>query len=172
MMPGEEKALRLRRLKARIENDLESLQSVYLEGERFAGLFSRQTPDSLALRGLSSVLHDFYTGLERVFEHVAETIEGGLPGGLQWHRDLLEDMGTPIADIRPAVLRAETVKVLNEYLRFRHLFRNIYGHELQWERIQPPLTGLGEVWSPAKADLEVFCSFLGDLAKRLEQSSG
>lgn len=168
MTPAEEKALHLRRLKARIESDLERLAAVCAEGQEFASHYVDRPPDTLARRGLGAILHDFYTGLEKIFEHVAETLEGGLPSGLQWHRDLLEDMGTPIPDVRPRVLRPETVLLLDEYLRFRHLFRNIYGYELQWQRMRPLLEQLDHAWSLARTDLAAFCAFLGDLAERLE----
>lgn len=43
-------------------------------------------------------------------------------------------MGTDIEMVRPAALDHEMIQQLDEYLRFRHLFRNMYGFDLEWER--------------------------------------
>ena len=54
-------------------------------------------------------------------------------------------------DTRPAVLQEATQRDLQEYLRFRHLVRNLYADELRAEpiqrlieQLQPTLTLLAE----------------------------
>jgi hypothetical protein len=44
-------------------------------------------------------------------------------------------MTIPIKGIRPAVISEELAADLDEYLSFRHVFRNIYGFELKGNRI-------------------------------------
>ena len=52
-----------------------------------------------------------------------------------------------MGDIRPAVLSKGLAAELDEYLSFRHLFRNIYGFELENDRLDrlvakfEPVTG-------------------------------
>jgi len=41
--------------------------------------------DSAALN-----LHGFYSGLERLFELIARHVDGAIPSGETWHRDLLQ----------------------------------------------------------------------------------
>ena len=71
--------------------------------------------DSAALN-----LHDFYTGLERIFFQIATIVDNSMPSGRHWHRDLLNQMGIAISQLRPRVLSAETIQALDEYRRFRH----------------------------------------------------
>jgi hypothetical protein len=73
--------------------------------------------DSAALN-----LHDFYTGLERAFEHVATAVDEHLPGGRNWHRGLLCQMAEERTVVRPSVISADTRDELEEYLRFRHVW--------------------------------------------------
>lgn len=167
MTTEEERALQWLRLKARIEAELDSLASILREAADYAAVFRRKNPDLLERRGLGDVLHDFYTGLEKIFEAIAEEMEGGVPAGLQWHRALLDDMATALPGVRPAVLRRETARSLDDYLRFRHLFRNIYGYELSWDRLRPLLEALPEVSREVFADLRRFAGTLADLAARL-----
>ncbi|MCC6623878.1 MAG: hypothetical protein IT385_21645 [Deltaproteobacteria bacterium] len=95
---------------------------------------------------------------------MATTIGGGVPEGAGWPRRLLDAMGEAIGQVRPAVLRGETAAVLDEYLRFRHLFRSHDGFELVWERIVPLLAGLEGVHAALDEDLVGFQSFLGSVA--------
>ena len=91
--------------------------------------------DTFALRARASILHDFYTGVERVFVRLAEEINGGVPRGDNWHRQLLTDMAIAIPEVRPAVISGELADELAEFLRFRHVFRNVYGFVLQADRL-------------------------------------
>lgn len=86
-------------------------------------------------RAKGSILHDFYNACERIFETIAREINGGVPLSGQWHKKLLYQMTLPIEGIRPAVISAKLAARLDEFLAFRHLFRNIYGFELAGERL-------------------------------------
>jgi hypothetical protein len=61
---------------------------------------------------------------------------------------------------RPPVLREGTVRALAEFLRFRHLFRHVYGYELEWARLRSLLERVPVVWREFDADLERFLAFL------------
>lgn len=122
--------------------------------------FADREPQLRELRGLGSVLHDFYTGIEHLFEKIAPELNGGLPTGPAWHRELLENMTLDLPGVRPPLLRAETAHALAEFLRFRHLFRNLYGFELQWPRIRILLERLTSTWRAVEGDIERFLAFL------------
>lgn len=90
--------------------------------------------DFINVRAAGSVLHDFYCGLEKIFERIAVHIDGSLPEGLNWHKQLLLQMAAPFNSKRPAIISQELADVLKEFMQFRHLFRHIYGFELRWTR--------------------------------------
>jgi hypothetical protein len=66
---------------------------------------------------------------------VATDINGGHEDLERWHKALLFKMTVPIKGVRPALLSEELAADLDEYLSFRHLFRNSYGFELKGEGI-------------------------------------
>jgi hypothetical protein len=86
-------------------------------------------------RAKGSILHDFYNACERIFELIANNINGGITGGHRWHKKLLYQMTINIEDVRTPVISKKLAAELDEYLAFRHLFRNIYGFELESERL-------------------------------------
>jgi len=76
-------------------------------------------------------LHSFYTAVERCLLLISRVVNGGTPSkGEGWHRRLLERMATA-TEQRPAVFKEVTQAGLQEYLRFRHLVRNLYADELR-----------------------------------------
>jgi HepT-like protein len=122
--------------------------------------FAAHEPPLRELRGIAGILHDFYTGLEHMFEAIAPELNGGLPAGPSWHRNLLENMSLEIPGVRPPLLRRETAHALEEFLRFRHLFRNMYGFELEWPRLKSLLKALPAAWNAVETDLDRFLAFL------------
>ena len=84
-----------------------------------------------AKRAKASVLHDFYNACERIFKWIAKDINGDFSPLGGWHKELLFKMTIEIKNRRPAVISEELAADLNEFLQFRHLFRNIYGFELK-----------------------------------------
>ena len=66
---------------------------------------AKRMPDESAyLDSVALNLHGFYSGLERLFELIARHVDGAVPSGETWHRDLLQRMTQDMAGVRPAVL--------------------------------------------------------------------
>ncbi len=82
-----------------------------------------------------SILHDFYNCCERIFRKIATNINGGFGQVESWHKELLYRMTIEIKNIRPQVISENLAAELDDYLSFRHIFRNIYGFELKGERL-------------------------------------
>ena len=86
-------------------------------------------------RSKGSILHDFYNCCERIFKKIAIELNGGFEDTEKWHKSLLYRMTIPVEGLRPRVISQEIAAELDEFLAFRHLFRNIYGFELKGSRI-------------------------------------
>ena len=111
--------------------------------------------DSAALN-----LHDFYSGLERIFRHIATDVDRSLSLGLDWHRDLLRQMSMALPQIRPEVLSTHTSNALDEYLRFRHVVRNIYAFTFDGERIARLIAQVRPLFTAVRIELLAFSEFL------------
>lgn len=92
--------------------------------------------NSVLRRARGSILHDFYNACERIFEIIAREVNGGISSSEQWHKKLLHQMTLSIEGVRPAVITPGLAAELDEYLAFRHVFRNIYGFELEGDRLE------------------------------------
>ncbi len=114
--------------------------------------------DNEGLRIVGSMLHDFYTFVENIAKTVAARVDGGIPGGDDWHRELLEQMSLPIPGLRPPLLSGDTVELLNKFRAFRHVFRNIYGFQLDAGRTLELLRDLNRTVVALNTDLDRFLS--------------
>ena len=149
-------------LRADIDRELRQLEGLMSEcGEALKEIGAQ--PSLLEVRGIGSILHDFYSGIERILERIATELDGELPQGRDWHAQLLGRMSEAVESIRPGVLGPELAALLHPYLGFRHVFRHVYGTELRWERCSELAAGMGKVWSCFKGEMEGFKAVLKDL---------
>lgn len=122
-----------------IDNIMKGLAITVEEAKRKVEEFSSTPPEPFDLRGLGSILHDFYTSIEDILEVISGEVNGTVLESLDWHKRLLSNMSIPIPELRPAVISESLMWKLSEYLRFRHIFRNVYGYLLDWKRLKPLL---------------------------------
>jgi len=156
----------------RIRQELTELERVVDRVER-AAMAARQRPtdQDLYLDSAALNLHDFYAGLERLFYQIATTVDRSVPTGFEWHRDLLRQMRMALAQVRPQVLSVETSKTLDEYLRFRHVVRNIYAFEFDPDRIERLVQHLRPSFQQVERELLAFAGFLERLAEGVQDES-
>jgi hypothetical protein len=111
----------------RIQQELRELERVVARAERaIQAARNRPEDQDLYVDSAALNLHDFYAGLERIFQQIVSTVDGNMPSGQNWHRELLQQMQSDLPDLRPPVLSPEVVNTLDEFLRFRHGLRNVY----------------------------------------------
>ncbi|MBC7075236.1 MAG: hypothetical protein H5T98_04045 [Syntrophomonadaceae bacterium] len=145
---------------SRIRQELADLERVVRRAEQAMGLARNSTEHDLYLDSAALNLHDFYSGLERVFRHIAADVDQSIPGGPEWHRDLLRQMGIALSQVRPLVLSPNTVTGLDEYLRFRHVVRNVYAFKFDVERIERLIRQLRPLFNQVRIELLAFADFL------------
>jgi len=149
----------LEALRLEVEVEIRNLERIVGQVARYVATAPGE-PGEIEVQGVAKYLHDFYTGVERIFERVAVRLDGDLPAGRNWHT-LLQRMGQPFGPVRPAVISRPLEVQLAEYWRFRHLFRHTYGYDLEWKRVRELsqdlpglLDALKEQWAAFLAQLE------------------
>jgi hypothetical protein len=150
----------------RIRQELADIDRVVSRVERAMTAAQQRPQDQdLYLDSAALNLHDFYAGLERIFQQIASTIDRSVPSGHEWHRELLRQMTVTVPQIRPQVLSTESVKMIDEYLRFRHVVRNIYTFDFDPARIEHLTQRLRPAFEQTKIELLAFADFLDQLTQ-------
>lgn len=122
-------------------------------------------PTFVELRAMGSILHDFYCGVEKVFKRIAINVDGCIPKGDAWHIELLNRMSMSIPGVRPCIISERLKEKLKELLMFRHLFRNIYGFELEWKKFKNLAESIENIYEWFVSELKKFHEFIDSLAK-------
>lgn len=143
-------------LKVEIKSDLTDLEPIVQEIEATLKDIGSSTPTHRDKAALGSFLHSFYNGIENILKRLAEEIDHSVPVGEQWHRALLKRMEQGVENIRPRVLRSETVDALEPYLGFRHFFRHSYTFEIDWQKLEPLVENIASVFKEFCSDIENF----------------
>ena len=153
------------RLRAEIEAELESILCLQDDLNECVALGGT----GVILRAKASVFHDFYTGIERIFVKIASELNGGIPNTPQWHVELLQDMRLHLEEIRPPVVTAELRDALLPFLRFRHLFRNLYGFNLEPRRLEELSEAFPTVLAQSRNELKAFTHWLREISRLPEE---
>ena len=156
---------RYRAVARRIRLELAELEKTVNRAER--AMIAAQSDvenQDLFLDSAALNLHDFYTGLERIFSQIAKVVDNSMPSGQNWHRDLLNQMGKNFSQLRPRVLSVVTIQALDEYRRFRHVVRNVYAFEFDAIRVEPLIESLRSSFTEVQSELLAFAELLEQLA--------
>ena len=104
-------------------------------------------------------LSDCYRGIENIFKQIAMDIDLRMPDGSRWHKELLTQMAESQAERQP-VISQKTLELLQELLEFWHVFNNIYGQELVYERTEENAKQISELFNHLFKELNVFIAYL------------
>ena len=143
-----------RSLQAVVENDLK----IIAELNRKVVVLTQGPIDERDLATVAYALHNIYNALENSFDQISRTFENHVVDTARWHRELCAKMFLEIEQIRPAVFSSDVRPLLDEMLRFRHLFRHSYDFRIDPERLQ----ALCNQWEGGR----------GEAIKQLKQFAG
>ena len=163
-LPTKEKQL-IRRLQSEINHEILSLEALLRELETLKPRLAQKEISNLDLRAAGSILHDFYNGVENIFRRVAQELNGGLPAGEDWHKQLLTDMSLDVKGVRPPLVSEDLKLKLQKYLGFRHIFRNVYGFHLEQEQIKAMVKEFPRILSWLRREIAAFQEYLDKLSQ-------
>ena len=148
-------------LAGRIRKDLDELERLVTRVERALEIACKRPEESdFLIDSIALNLHGVYSGLERLFQQIAAIVDDSVPSGKEWHRELLEQMSINVIGVRPPVISENTSQILDEFLRFRYVVRNVYNLSLDGERIIKLVQQLRPVFTRVNNELISFADFL------------
>ena len=148
-------------LAGRIRKEVDDLKTLSARAQRAMDTARRNPQDAdLYLDSAALNLHDVYSGFERIFKQIAATMDGNLPSTPEWHRDLLDQMGLDLPQVRPPVLTSFQIQFLDEYLRFRHVVRNVYTFSFDAERVGRLVKEMNANFETIAQELRAFANLL------------
>ena len=108
---------------------------------------------------IAGKLADVYSGMERIFERIANEVDGHLTRGSRWHKNLLEQMTRQRPERQP-VISQETFLLLEGLLEFRHKINNIYADEIIYDNTETHAKNIERLYQSFSDDLKMFIDSL------------
>jgi hypothetical protein len=143
-------------LERNIQKDLEAIANLY-EALGSPDLGDASSQEELIV--VSYRLHGLFTAFENIFRNIAHAFENQVSPE-SWHREVLQRMRLDLTPLRPAVIDVEAYEKLDELRRFRHVFRTMYGLDLDPLRLQVVLRRALELKPLYRDQIERFLAFL------------
>lgn len=142
-----------------IEFQVNEIDRLFEEYNLFFQDMNYEKPDILQVTVMSSILHSFYNGIEKIFEMISKDIDNFVAIGNKSHQELLDNVYTS-NEKRKAIINEEVYILLNDYLGFRHVFRHSYSFQLKWDKMKPLANNLFCTWEKLKEQIEDFINSL------------
>ncbi|MEZ4265730.1 MAG: hypothetical protein R3F39_05075 [Myxococcota bacterium] len=154
----------LQRLRAEVRSDRSTFESRLRELDALNLEDASPAPGDVARAAIAP--HAAYCAVEALLARVLRTVDGSIPDGPEWPRELLLAAGLTIPDIRPPLLSPAVVTDLQRLLGFRHFFRHAYAVELDPTQLHATREVARRVAAPLSADLDGLDAFLERLAAK------
>jgi hypothetical protein len=157
----------LARLRAELAANRAAMRRALADVEAVLSSWGGQVPDRAHLALAAVALHGWYGGLEAVLERAVRAIDGAVPAGDAWHRELLSQAMVEVPGVRPAILERTLFPQLVGLLEFRHFFRHAYGVELDPSKLRENLQRAAAIAPEVDVRLDRFEAFLEQAMRSL-----
>jgi hypothetical protein len=155
----------IERLRAEVGSDRRAI-SRWLDELAALDLDSDSEPGTLAQAAWS--LHHAYSGIEAILERTMRTIEGSLPEGPDFHKEILDTSALAIEGVRKPLLSEPTVIALHDLRAFRHFVRHAYAVTLDRGRLADLQRRAAALRRDLERDLDALDDWLRELAEVVE----
>ena len=145
-----------------VVNDLKAAQRQVERAEaRHLALESRTGDDREAYElAIGKHLHDAYSATEKALERVIEMVDGNVPTGRSFHRDLIQRAAEPVEGVRPAIITPDSERAMLRLASFRHVFRHAYSF-FDYEMAAPNVAIAAEAIPRLREEIMAFAAALG-----------
>ncbi|MEL6326543.1 MAG: nucleotidyltransferase domain-containing protein [Cyanobacteria bacterium J06626_23] len=146
-------------LRERMADGIEAIdQSIELLGQVLSQ--AETIPEIALIPALTSYIDDFYSGCERISRRVAVALDGQLPRGSNWHKQLLLQLAVPGGQGPPPLWSQDLCFAIDDYRRFRHRIRHMYTGDLEPSRVIELAQQAPQVFAQMQQAVAVFSQWL------------
>ena len=134
-------------LEERLEIEFENIEKTFRE---FPPSRTCSSLSNIEIAGVGALLHNFYSGVEKILKDIVRSKGISLPDGATWHRDLID------LAVKHHIILEGTAAGLTPYLAFRHFFVHGYVFLLDPEKLEPLLQEVDKVLNRLMSDLKKY----------------
>jgi hypothetical protein len=139
-------------LQIKINYEITQIDKLINDCQPLIDICKVKTPDFVEMSAAAMVLHSFYNGIENIIIMINKNYNEKLPNSNKWHTELLDHAFT-VNGSRKAIFDKELKITLDEYLKFRHFVRHVYGYKLKWPMMENLFFNLKANWEKIRENI-------------------
>jgi hypothetical protein len=142
-------------VRVKILFEISQIDKLLDESKPLLDLCKLKIPDFIEMSAAALLLHSFYNGIENILILIFKNYDEELPNGIKWHIELLDKAFVSNKN-RKFIFQKELQESMEEYLKFRHFIRHVYGFQLEWTRMENLIKQIENMWKILKENLNIF----------------
>jgi len=146
-------------LQSKINFEISQIDKLLNNCQPLIDICKVKTPDFIEISAAAMILHSFYNGIENIMIMIFKHNNEKLPNSYKWHTELLDNAFTENGN-RKAIFDKELKETLDEYLKFRHFVRHVYGYKLKWPMMENLFYNIKANWEKIKENIIKNTKFL------------
>ena len=146
------------KLRIKVLFEISQIEKLLNDSKPLFDLCKIKKPDFIEMSAAAMVLHSFYNGIENIMILIFKFYDEQLPNSSKWHIEILDKAFAP-ENKRKRIFCDEIKDTMEEYMKFRHFVRHVYGFKLEWERMECLINGIDNFWKIAKENINSFIHF-------------
>jgi len=139
-------------LQVKINYEISQIDKLINDCQPLIDICKIKTPDFIEMAAAAMVLHSFYNGIENIIIMIFKNNNEKLPNNIKWHTELLYKTFTANGS-RKAIFDKELKETLDEYLKFRHFVRHVYGYKLKWPMMENLFFNIKANWNKIRENI-------------------
>ena len=142
-------------IKSKIVLEIEQIDRHINESKHIIAYCINNEPNYIEKSGLAMILHSFYHGVELVLLMIIKDKDTYKLEEHRWHK-FIYNKAFEDTETRTQILRDELKEILKNLMNFRHLARNSYAYNYDWNKMKNLVLQLESTWDIVKQDLNNF----------------
>ena len=114
------------------------------------------TPSNIQKAATSSLVAQFYTGIENILKRISKYYNFNIPKSDNWHIELFERFCEPNELNLPVLFDNFLREELVNYRKFRHFVFHGYSNKITWERLLSGIKNINEVFTKFKESINTY----------------
>jgi hypothetical protein len=144
------------RLKEEIQIEIKEMTIVIDDINSLMTETNLSSPTNIQKAAASSLVAQFYCGIENILKRISKFHNINLPKGENWHIELFnrfcELNETKLPILFNGFLRDELIN----YRKFRHFVFHGYSNKISWERLLSGIRNINDVFSNFKDSINIY----------------
>lgn len=153
-------------------DDLETIRDELQEEIHTIDWEAEHTPTKKDKRSLALMVHDFYSGIERIFKTCISRIDGDLSDLEEEpdsHDRIIRRATSDDLSVRPPIVSSEHREILLDLKGFRHIIHHNYSHQLEWQQMKHFVENFNEMYKNLVGDINEFLDTIEELQEQFDQ---